>query len=234
MLLHLGRRGIRYVTQLIALSNTNITSTGGTSLLPELWKKILELAIADTQESFCFVQAISLRDSSIGQVLRCGRTGSPHCGWLSSASDVYAFEDFINDPNQHAGDTLDILITSADDDLPADSACLFSDVTVPDIISRMKLGNCGLCRGDRWICPGCRIGPEDFGEFVGCGVSLVCPLCIGTEFSLRHKAFLKAYYWDEPPAEVEKSMNDEIRQRLKELGYIDALWFVGKRGGLHC
>ena len=75
----------------------------------------------------------------------------------------------MNEPNQHAslpidvptlqpyGNAFDILITSVDDNLPVDSVCLFSNITDPDVISRVEGGACSFCFGDRVFCPGCII-----------------------------------------------------------------------------
>lgn len=238
MMLNSGLLGIRYIMQLVALTNTNITTTGGTSLSTELWHMILGFALVDTQNSFCFVQGISLWKSPMGKILHCRRInleGGPLCGNLDCAEAVCAFEEFMNKPNQHAslaftaptlkpgqgyGNTFDILITSADDNLPVDSACLFSDVTVPDVISRMEGGACSFCFGNRLFCPGCTGGrAQEFGVFMGCGVELSCPLCVGIDFSLEHKEFLKTYYWDDPPEEKWNSINDRFQQRMEELGY---------------
>jgi hypothetical protein len=238
IMLNSGLLGIRYITQVVALRNTNITTTGGTALSTELWNMILRFAIVDTQNSFCFVQGISLRKFSMGIFLHCRRInleGGPLCGSLDCAEAVYAFEEFINKPNQCSslpftaptlqpgqgyGNTFDILITSADDSLPVDSACLFSNVTVPDVISHMEGGICSFCCGGRLFCPGCTGGrAQEFGVFMGCGVSLACPLCIGIDFSLEHRAFLQEYYWKDPPEEEGKSMDDRLQQRMEELGY---------------
>jgi hypothetical protein len=238
MMLNWGLLGIRYIRQLLAFTNTNITTTRGTALSTELWNMILGFALVDTQNSFCFVQGISLRKFSMGKILHCRRInleGGPLCGNLDCAEAVGAFEEFMNKPNQHAslpftpptlqpgqgyGNTFDILITSADDNLPVDSACLFSNVMVPDVISRMEGGVCSFCFGSRLFCPGCTRGrAQAFEVFMGCGVDLACPLCIGIDFSLEHRAFLQTYYWDDPPEEKRKSIDDWLEQRMEELGY---------------
>lgn len=238
MMLNSSLLGIRYIMQLLALTNTNITTTIGTSLSTELWDMILGFALVDTQNAFCFVQGISLWKSSMGKILHCRRInleGGPLCGNLDCAEAVFAFEEFMNKPNQRTslpftaptlqpgqgyGNTFDILITSADDNLPVDSACLFSNVTVPDVISRMEGGTCSFCSGSRLFCPGCTGGrAQEFGVFMGCSVELACPLCIGIDFSLEHRAFLQTYYWDDPPEEEQKSIDNWLQQQMEELGY---------------
>lgn len=238
MLLNLSHLGIRYIWQLVALTNTNITTPGGTVLPTEVWIMILELALVDLEDSFCFVQGISLQKSSMGKIFRCRRInleGGTPCGDLDCGEAVHAFEEFMNKPNQNDSlpftaptlqpgqgceDTFDILIASADDNLPVNSACLFSSVTVPDVISHMEGGGCGFCFGSRLVCPGCTGGKtQEFDVFMGCGVELTCPLCIGVDFSQEHKAFLKKYYWDSPPEEEAESMDNRVQQRMEELGY---------------
>ena len=54
---------------------------------------------------------------------------------------------------------------------------------------------------------------------MGCGVELACPLCIGIDFSLEHRAFLETYYWDDPPEEKLESIDNWLQQRMEELGY---------------
>jgi hypothetical protein len=238
MMLNSGLLGIRYIMQLVALTNSNITTTGGIFLSTELWNMILGFALVDAQDSFCFVQGISLDKSSMGKILHCRRInleGGPLCGNLDYDDAVRAFEEFMNKPNQRAslpftaptlqpgqgyGNTFDILITSADDNVPVDSACLFTNITVPDVISRMEGGACSFCFGGRLFCPGCTGGrAQEFGVFMGCGVGLACPLCIGIDFSLEHRAFLRTYYWDDPPEEKLESIDNWLQQRMEELGY---------------
>jgi len=105
MMLNSGLLGIRYIMQLVALTNSNITTTGGISLSTELWNMILEFALVDAQDSFCFVQGTSLDKSSMGKILHCRRINledGPLCGDLNYAEAVRAFEEFMNKPNQRA------------------------------------------------------------------------------------------------------------------------------------
>jgi hypothetical protein len=234
MLFNRSLLGIRYIRQLLASTKTSFTSTGGTALPTELWNMILRFALDDTQDSFCFAQGISLGKSLIGEILHCrvvSLEDGPLCGDLDNYEEVDAFEEFMNKPNQHTslpfteptlrlGQTFEILITPADDGLPADSACLFSDVTVPDIISCMEDGDCSFCSNSRFICPGCTGGrAQKFEVFMGCGVELACPLCMGTDFSQEHKGFLQEYYWHEPLEAEQRLVDDWLQQRLEEFGY---------------
>src|SRR5277367_3429388 len=105
MMLNWSLLGVRYIRQLLAFTNTTITTTRGTALPTELWNMILGFALVDTQKSFCLVQGISLREVSMGKILHCRRInleGGPLCGNLDYAEAVRAFEEFMNKPNQHA------------------------------------------------------------------------------------------------------------------------------------
>jgi len=60
--------------------------------------------------------------------------------------------------------------------------------------------DCPLCSTSRTICPGCtrgligEVGHEDL--FMGCGVELRCPLCVGEEEAYADKDFWRAHYHD--------------------------------------
>ncbi|KAI0128113.1 hypothetical protein F4776DRAFT_196628 [Hypoxylon sp. NC0597] len=99
---------------------------------------------------------------------------------------------------------------------------LYASLDASDIIATINHGRCWICRGKRFICPGCTGGiAQGFDVFMGCGVDLACPLCMGTEFSQRHKDFLQDNYWDEPPKDMAEDMLNTIEDRLAELGYAD-------------
>ena len=130
LMLDRGILGIRYIMQLVAVTNTIITTAGSIALPTELWDMILGFALVNTKNSFCLVQGISLRKSSIGNILHCRRMKFNYsCSDLNSAEEVRTFEEFINNPNQPAclpftmpplrpsrsdENTFDILITSAE------------------------------------------------------------------------------------------------------------------------
>src|SRR5436189_3516341 len=99
MILNSGLLGIRYIWQLVAFTSTNIATTGGTVLPTELWNTILEFALVNSQDDFCFVQGISLQKSSMGNILHCRRInleGGPLCGDLDCDKAVRAYEVFMN------------------------------------------------------------------------------------------------------------------------------------------
>ncbi|KAI4288292.1 MAG: hypothetical protein L6R35_002441 [Caloplaca aegaea] len=99
--------------------------------------------------------------------------------------------------------------------------CLFTAITVPDMISWLQDGRCWVCRGKRDICPGCTGGKaQEFDAFMGCGVKLACPLCMGLEFMYKDKEFLEEYYWDEPPPDEKAARDARLRARWGEWGYL--------------
>ena len=70
------------------------------------------------------------------------------------------------------------------------------------------------------ICPGCTGGvAQKFDAFMGCGVDLACPLCLGLDFMRRDKELLQEYYWDGLPEEEEEARRVRFEERLGELGY---------------
>ena len=100
--------------------------------------------------------------------------------------------------------------------------CVFDQVTVPDVSAHLQDEVCGVCNGENGhtICPGCsRRIAQKFDAFMGCGVDLACPLCLGLDFMRRDKELLRAYYWDGLPEEEEKARSLRFRKRLEELGY---------------
>ncbi len=63
----------------------------------------------------------------------------------------------------------------------------FFHVDVMDIIAYVDYGDYQVCHGRRNICPECTGGvAQEFGVFMGCGVSLACPLCMGLDLSEGH------------------------------------------------
>ncbi|KAK3361031.1 hypothetical protein B0T24DRAFT_643383 [Lasiosphaeria ovina] len=99
---------------------------------------------------------------------------------------------------------------------------LYYNVEVPDVIARIDRGRCWVCSG-RFI--GCISGrcagsaKEMFGfdrEHIGCGSSLVCPLCVGMELSDDH---LDSLHWEEHSGKRDEKMERRIKARLSELGY---------------
>jgi hypothetical protein len=100
------------------------------------------------------------------------------------------------------------------------SALLYTNIKMPDVLSRLCSGFCKFCRGSRTICPGCTGGyAQNFDAFMGCGVDLACPLCLGYRFCQKDKAVLQDYYWDSMPMEAFLARQKSWDDRLTELGY---------------
>lgn len=100
--------------------------------------------------------------------------------------------------------------------------CLMVDVESIDVISFMEDGRCFFCGGNRWICPGCTGGKsERFDVFMGCGVSLACPLCMGQDVADEHRYFLQARYYSdvEDDDDAVEAMESTLQRRAKELDY---------------
>jgi hypothetical protein len=75
------------------------------------------------------------------------------------------------------------------------SALLYTNIKMSDVFSRLFSGSCRFCQGSRTICPGCTRGrAQRFDAFMGCGVNLACPLCLGYHFCQKDKAVLQEYY----------------------------------------
>ncbi len=231
---------IRWMYQLIASGNTNIQSSGGIKLPTELWIQIFDLAADSITHSFCFVQASQVlsepsrtptsqggQSTSTSQVLRCMRTEFDPTEFVENETTVYEVERYMRAPGQHTGDDLSHSQLSGPENtfyVKVDSRkgrfeCLYYDIEVPDIISRIEGGRCWACSSSRSICPGCGGVGREYGVFMGCGVSLACPLCMGLDTAEYHKSFLQVYYWDKPPKDEAKEMEESLDQRLKELGY---------------
>jgi len=86
--------------------------------------------------------------------------------------------------------TFDILL---DANRQSQFGALKIDVTVPDVIANIDDGDCCVCNGTRHICPGCTGGVADkFEVFMGCSVSLACPLCVGLDVSMEHMVYFGA------------------------------------------
>jgi len=149
LMLKSNHEGIRYLTQLLASPSSTITSKAGIFLPNELWNKIVSLAVEDTTLSFCLVQITSIQ----GKLLRCreiDRENLPIFGELASRDDVHLLELLFDEPDatstclqgyglpdipsEKRCNTFEVLITPHDDE-SRESAILFHDIKVPDIIA---------------------------------------------------------------------------------------------------
>ena len=236
MLLNKSLLRIRYIGY--AIATETISSKSGLALPSEVWLKILGFVRSGTKPDFCYVRAISTKESSLGKVLSCEMTDlldEPKCSSLDNSTEVRAFEQFLSSPDSSTSDsfptlkvngtsdattTFSIILNCSVENSEVFPACLFSEVTVPDVIAHLEGGRCSVCFRHRGICPGCTGGvAQRFDAFMGCGVELACPLCMGLDFMLDDKAFLREYYWEEASKAEEEIRQKKIERRLSELGY---------------
>jgi ferredoxin-like protein FixX len=81
-------------------------------------------------------------------------------------------------------------------------------------------GSCWECGNARWVCPGCGGFSQTFPDlFMGCGVDLACPQCLGWEFAREDKIYHEKYYLNKPPPEIFQERERRLRERCEELGY---------------
>ena len=225
------------------LSKDAIKSSGGISLPQEIWHMIFNLL---TTKPSIYHLARPLRVTSRGDdvVLECeidtsALISSP--AYIDNEDEIWAVENYLAFPNQHGKRdpfiqehletcstrpqptshffTITLASTPHTIFLPD---CLFHDITVPDLIGRLQEYVCHVCefRDGHTICPGCTGGvAQRYGAFMGCGVDLACPLCLGLNFMREDKSLLEDYYWEGLPEEEECARRDRFESRLKELGY---------------
>ncbi|KAL8944453.1 MAG: hypothetical protein Q9211_000595 [Gyalolechia sp. 1 TL-2023] len=213
---------------------------GAAGNLPtEIWLKIIEYAKPEDAK-YKAVQPTSIVPSKRGTILQC-RLVNLDLTFYDRA-EVKAAEQWLESPHtyeqqresddgiafgaEETDKTFAILFpstpVSSGDPAPALSVpdCLFTAVTVPDVISRLHQGRCEVCDGRRGICPGCTGGvAQRYHAEMGCGELLACPLCMGLDFMGEDKEFLQEYYWDEPPSDEKAARDARLRARWDELGY---------------
>ncbi len=241
LLLDMNMSTVRWTYQLIANASANIRSKRGISLPTKLWIRILDFAAGNLPRSFCLVQAGLVssepgqnptmgggQEGATRQVLRCKRVEFDPLKYIKNAETVDEVEDYIRAPAQYAGEDLSLTQPPSGgrntfyiqlDSSPDRFVCLYTDIDVPDFISRIEGGNCWACSGSRWICPGCGGVGNAFDVFACCSFSLACPLCMGLGISHHHKDFLQMYDQDRGFEREKKEMEETLERRLAELGY---------------
>ncbi|KAL8753941.1 MAG: hypothetical protein Q9184_005266 [Pyrenodesmia sp. 2 TL-2023] len=216
---------------------------GAASKLPtEIWLHIIEYAKKDAKHEA--VQPTSIAQSNHGTILHC-QAVELDLGEFADRAEVEAAEQWLQSPHtydQQRGSedvfaakvvtnrTHAILFPSSASASPGAFVppalsvpdCLFTAITVPDVISWLQNGRCWICNGDRDICPGCTGGKAQWLDaFMGCGELLACPLCMGLEFMDVDKAFLQKYYWDGLPPHEKAARDARLHARWAELGYLE-------------
>lgn len=128
-------------------------------------------------------------------------------------------------PEIQAGNSTYQVVIKAGEKRP----CVFTEIGVGDVIARLEGGKCGLCDGERFVCP---MHNAEFKMFVGvvvrigCPGDLACPLCLANVF-YKHMDFLEAYDQEMPSKRERKQMNLSIKMALREMGYPPVLKYEG-------
>lgn len=216
-------------------------SKGGIALPPEIWLQIFEfLKIPVKKSEYHLARVLTATPRGGSTTLSCEVELSAltfPLAHLDNGQEVQAIERYLAAPGQQhdlsflekmeacsrpspTSKFFSITVTDSDDILLPH--CLFHEVTVPDVIAHLQNVICMVCQGrdSHTICPGCTGGiAQKFDAFMGCGVDLACPLCLGLSFMQRDKELLEAYYWDPMPEEEETARSHRFERRLNELGY---------------
>ncbi|KAK4691081.1 hypothetical protein P7C71_g5846, partial [Lecanoromycetidae sp. Uapishka_2] len=236
----------RYIGSLLAKGV--IKSKGDIALPPEIWHNIFLQSLDKQKYQLARVltatphgKSTTLRCKLEPTVLTYGRG----LAYLEDAEQVLAIERYLAAPDQQhdlsliedfiketpsphhspTSKTFSVTVSDSHDSSHPNTffpPCLFHDITVPDIIGHLQSDICRVCNFEdrHTICPGCTGGVAGkFDAFMGCGVALACPLCLGLDFMRRDKELLEAYYRDGLPAEEELARDLRFKKRLGELGY---------------
>ena len=226
------------------LAKNVLKSKGGITLPQEIWLKIFE-ALHRSPPDYHLARALTAKSYGGKVTLSCkvelsALTSPLAC--LDNKNQVKVIEFYLAVPDgQHDLSFLEEIKTSAlrpsptskflsvtfaesnnSDQRPFSPQGLFFEITVPDVIAHLQDYVCGVCCGGNGhtICPGCTGGvAQRFGAFMGCGVDLACPLCLGLDFMREDKELLQDFYWDEMPEEEKKARIRRFATRLEELGY---------------
>ncbi|KAI1440899.1 hypothetical protein F5Y02DRAFT_322575 [Annulohypoxylon stygium] len=207
-----------YFEQLLNRKGTVIRSKAGSSLPNELWAAILEFAYTG-EDSFRLAMIETVSASPEALVLRCFKYDfvdseeevQSLAGRLPNRDWVLAFEDYLTRAKpekklvEFKGFHEYLLSRDPDPknnyevvlDTTTKNQCIYTCLTVPDVIAKIDDDWCCFCNRRRFICPGCTGGQiQKYGDlFMGCGVDLACPLCMGLDFSEYHKDVLEKHYY---------------------------------------
>ncbi len=237
LLLNASAFDTRYVGSLLA--DGGLRSKGGIALPPELWRNIFDLVKPRTKKpEYHLARVLTATSRGEKTTLSCEVDLSALTSPLACSEneqEVEAVESYLAAPTQeHDLSFLEpnearpspiskffyFTVTDSENDLLPH--CLFHKVTVPDVIAHLQDFICGVCdyKNGHTICPGCTGGiAQKFDAFMGCGVDLACPLCLGLDFMREDKDLLQTYYWTEMPDEEKMARSHRFERRLDELGY---------------
>ncbi|KAI1468283.1 uncharacterized protein F4812DRAFT_361041 [Daldinia caldariorum] len=242
LLLKMGRLGTQYLERLLARNGADNgirSKKGGLKLPNEIWLTIVAFARAGAHDQFHLVKVEQQRqqqeESSASpdtMLLRCTRhefVPAEDDEHLLLAANLES-GDSVREP-VHDRKAPDQDSRAAQADRPGEylrsRPGRVEQETPPVRVHRRagfhraaRGGECWVCSEKRFICPGCTGGvASEFDAFMGCGVDLACPLCMGLKFSQYHKSFLQEYYDDSPDESEKQDTLKWIEGRLEELGY---------------
>lgn len=96
------------------------------------------------------------------------------------------------------------------------------------VLASKQDGTCYLCDEARVLCPGCTRGFIQYRHeelFMGCGVLIRCPLCVGYGGALRDVEVLKANYLNEDHSVADRQyaeMERDIRKKYPDFEWPNA------------
>ncbi|KAL9579221.1 MAG: hypothetical protein Q9212_005232 [Teloschistes hypoglaucus] len=196
----------------------------------EIWCMIVNEYMKSCKPDYKSVQPISITSSPGKQVIHCRGVDVDMERFEDEANVIEVdkwlefpglYEDSNRDTVSDTATLYDIVFLESSTSALRMPKCLFSRVSVPDVIAFLLGGECWLCEKERGICPGCTGWfAQKFDAFMDCGVSLACPLCMGLEFMAIDEEYQEKYYRTEPPSEEEAARDKRFRNRLIELGYL--------------
>ncbi|KPM35584.1 hypothetical protein AK830_g10980 [Neonectria ditissima] len=234
--------GPGFVDTLVRASPRNVSTQQQNTQLPlEIWLHILDFATSQ-QDEFCLVRPRSVEQDSNGPCLICDEIKPKlRYGYARSGSDVEIWEYCLETPDcvsEYSEKRQLFDLPEASDSnpkikIPASTfeskiRTLFASVTVPDVISRIENGSCGLCDESGLLCGGCRDGRRAYERFMSstrytpdCVAKFLCPLCIGVEWAEESLRQCGDEYggFDEDSMMSAKEYRAWRKRRYRELGY---------------
>ncbi|KAL8876500.1 MAG: hypothetical protein Q9198_005318 [Flavoplaca austrocitrina] len=234
LLLDTTKFAIRFIIQLVLANEFPL------QLPAELWLNIINQYCESTLPNYVAVQPTSISTSPMGQLLRSRTVKSNERGLNDKNDPIRSAEFFLNNlhrtnkdckkhclfPTEDTDSTYAIEFPNISPYGTSTTAglrmpdCLFTAITFDGVTAWLDFGRCWVCRGTRDICPGCTKGVgKDIDVWIGHGIDLACPLCMGLDCIQKDKAFLKMYYDENPPAEEKEARDDRVARQMGTLGY---------------
>ncbi|KAF4462704.1 hypothetical protein FALBO_10493 [Fusarium albosuccineum] len=226
---------IHFVGETIRRSPNCISTKTSNKCLPtEIWMEILAWAELDADCHSCDpVYPVRVEQNGTESALCCRfLKGWNPCGEIENGWSMWIYEKYLQGPLQQLEDARPFELPDANaavvmipiNMLTPDQKFLFHEIEVPDMISRVEKGACGLCWNGRWHCPGCGGGREIMQDFTsiehspGCGYHMFCPLCIGVYYA-QESLCQEVEDWAEDELMSDEEYGAWQMKRLAELGY---------------